>query len=270
MLVAGPMARTARDLLFLFDVLTDGRADAEVRVRSAADAAVRLPRGVLDRDGRFRDGHHGDTALEQALARLSAGGLALTRAAPALPLDTLLQSFYLLLTASGGLAVDDAAFDAAQREVAAAGPTLSPLRRVNLEGLTLDHRSWLRLHEERVRAREQIERLLRRETDVLLVPTVNVTAQRHDHSEPPQDRTIQVNGETRPFYSVCDWNSIASYTYLPAVSIPIGLTPDGLPVGVQAIGRRGSDRTLVEFALACEQALGVPPRPTTAAGRDAS
>lgn len=270
MLVAGPMARTARDLLFLFDVLTDGRADAE-----SASAPPPTPLSAFHAvswigTGGFETDTTVTQTLEQALARLSAGGLALTRAAPALPLDTLLQSFYLLLTASGGLAVDDAAFDAAQREVAAAGPTLSPLRRVNLEGLTLDHRSWLRLHEERVRAREQIERLLRRETDVLLVPTVNVTAQRHDHSEPPQDRTIQVNGETRPFYSVCDWNSIASYTYLPAVSIPIGLTPDGLPVGVQAIGRRGSDRTLVEFALACEQALGVPPRPTTAAGRNAS
>ena len=188
--------------------------------------------------------------LDQALANLRCGGLHLSGAAPSLDLNTLLESFYLVLTASAGIAVDDAGFAAARDELATAGADLSPLRRVNLRGLTLDHRSWLQLHEQRIRAGEQLEQLLRRETDLILVPTVNITAAAHDHSEPAQERTVQVNGEARHFYSVCDWNSIASYTYLPAVSIPIGLTVDGLPVGLQAIGRRGSDRALIEFALA--------------------
>lgn len=264
MLVPGPMARTARDILLLFDVLTN---HAPTRSQPAAPLPSFHAVSWIGTGG-FETDITVERVLDQALARLRAGGLRLASAAPALELDALLQSFYLLLTASGGLTVDDVAFSAAKSELARVGPDLSPLRSVNLRGLTLDHRSWLQLHEQRIRAGEQIEQLLGRDNDLLLVPTVNVTAQPHDHSEPAQDRTIHVNGQTRPFYSVCDWNSIASYTYLPAVSIPIGLTAGGLPVGLQAIGRRGSDRALLEFALACEQVLGIPPLPQPAAGRE--
>ncbi|HEY8533108.1 MAG TPA: amidase family protein [Micromonospora sp.] len=270
MLVPGPMARTARDMLVLYDVLRGGDKGATggspspATPLSAFHAVSWIGMGGFDTDTTV------EQVLHQALARLRAAGLRVVDAAPAVDLTALLWSFYALVTASGGLTVDDAAFRAAKDELATAGPTLSPLRRAALEGLTLDHRSWLRLHDQRIRVSEQLERLLQRETDLILVPTVNVTARAHDHSEPPQDRTIQVNGRTRPFYSVCDWNAIASYTYAPAVSIPVGVAADGLPVGLQAIGRRGSDRTLLEFALACEQVLGTPPSPTMNAGRDAT
>lgn len=256
MLVPGPMARTARDIILLFDVLT--QQDHPLPPPTAALAEFRAVSWIGQ--GGFPTASGVEQALDQALTRLQAAGLRLATAAPVLELDSLLHAFYLLLAASGGLAVDDACVAAARDELAAESG-LHPLQRVNLRGLTLDHRSWLQLNEQRVRAGERLEQLLRRDTDLILVPTVNVTARHHDHSEPAQKRTIQVDGETRHFYSVCDWNSIASYTYLPAVSIPVGLTSEGLPVGLQAIGRRGSDRALLEFALACEQTIGTPPLP---------
>lgn len=257
MVVAGPMARTGRDMCLLFDVLTSGlpRPAEPAKPMSAFQVVSWIGTGGFETDATV------EQVLDQALARLQSAGLRVNRQAPSLGLDALLQSFYLLLAASGGLGVDNASFAAAKAELATAGADQSPLRHVNLRGLTLDHRYWLQLHEQRTRTGEQIEQSLRGATELILVPTVNVTAQLHDHSEPAQDRTIQVNGETRHFYSVCDWNAIASYTYLPAVSIPVGLTTDGLPVGLQAIGRRGSDRTLLDFALACEQILGTPPLP---------
>jgi Asp-tRNA(Asn)/Glu-tRNA(Gln) amidotransferase A subunit family amidase len=49
----------------------------------------------------------------------------------------------------------------------------------------------------------------------------------------------------------------------PAITIPIGDTPDGLPVGLQIVGRRWQDHQLLAFAGMVEELLGAP----TAASR---
>ncbi len=46
-------------------------------------------------------------------------------------------------------------------------------------------------------------------------------------------------------------------TWQPAISVPAGFTPAGLPVGLQLVGRRLQDRQLLEFAYAFEQATQV-------------
>ncbi|MER6119534.1 amidase family protein [Streptomyces sp. NPDC001743] len=46
----------------------------------------------------------------------------------------------------------------------------------------------------------------------------------------------------------------------PAASVPAGFTPDGCPVGLQLVGRRGADASLLAMACAVEKALG-PLRP---------
>jgi aspartyl-tRNA(Asn)/glutamyl-tRNA(Gln) amidotransferase subunit A len=48
------------------------------------------------------------------------------------------------------------------------------------------------------------------------------------------------------------FNSPWSYTGLPTVSFPIGLTQDGLPLGIQLVGRRFDERRLFQTALWCE------------------
>jgi Asp-tRNA(Asn)/Glu-tRNA(Gln) amidotransferase A subunit family amidase len=48
----------------------------------------------------------------------------------------------------------------------------------------------------------------------------------------------------------------ASALGLPALAVPAGRSPEGLPVGVQLIGRRGEERTLVAVARVLERALG--------------
>jgi amidase len=69
-----------------------------------------------------------------------------------------------------------------------------------------------------------------------------------------------------PQHTYLDWMASAyliSVTGLPAISIPAGFTPDGLPVGLQLVGRRRGDWALLGVAHAVEAATGhgrrVPP-----------
>src|SRR5262245_41048132 len=62
-----------------------------------------------------------------------------------------------------------------------------------------------------------------------------------------------------PQESYLDWMRSAyliSVTGLPAISLPAGFTPAGLPVGLQLVGRRRADWHLLAVAAAFEQATG--------------
>lgn len=52
------------------------------------------------------------------------------------------------------------------------------------------------------------------------------------------------------------WNACG----LPALSVPVGLTPGGCPVGVQLVGPAGGERRLLGLAAALERATGWPQR----------
>ena len=51
-----------------------------------------------------------------------------------------------------------------------------------------------------------------------------------------------------------------SVTAHPAISIPFAFTPDGLPVGLQLVGRYGDERGLLELAAGIEAAVGASRR----------
>ncbi len=59
--------------------------------------------------------------------------------------------------------------------------------------------------------------------------------------------------------SQADLTSFASLAGCPAVSLPMGMLPDGLPVGLQLIGARGSDLRLLELAAVCAATLDLAP-----------
>jgi amidase len=62
-----------------------------------------------------------------------------------------------------------------------------------------------------------------------------------------------------PLESYLDWMRSAyliTVTGLPAISVPAGFTPDGLPVGLQLVGRRRADWHLLAVAAAFERATG--------------
>jgi aspartyl-tRNA(Asn)/glutamyl-tRNA(Gln) amidotransferase subunit A len=55
------------------------------------------------------------------------------------------------------------------------------------------------------------------------------------------------------------FNSPWSYTGLPTVSFPAGLSPEGLPLAIQLVGRPFDEARLLAVAAWCEHALAVPP-----------
>ncbi len=67
----------------------------------------------------------------------------------------------------------------------------------------------------------------------------------------------EINGVQLPTY--IDWMKSCYYitvTGLPAISVPCGFTPEGLPVGMQIVGRHQDDFGVLQLAHAFEAATG--------------
>ncbi|GAA0718171.1 amidase [Dokdonella soli] len=56
-----------------------------------------------------------------------------------------------------------------------------------------------------------------------------------------------------------DLTAFANLAGCPAVSLPMGTLPDGLPVGLQLVGRPGADLRLLELAAICAATLDAVP-----------
>ena len=55
------------------------------------------------------------------------------------------------------------------------------------------------------------------------------------------------------------FNGLWTMLHMPCLTLPAGAGPDGLPVGIQLVGRRHDDRRLIDIALWVERALGARP-----------
>ncbi len=85
--------------------------------------------------------------------------------------------------------------------------------------------------------------------DVLLTPTMPVTAFEVGRLAPA---TIDGQPVPESFDAWCALALPANLAGLPAASIPIGTGRDGLPVGLQLIGRRWADATVLRAAAAAD------------------
>jgi amidase len=117
---------------------------------------------------------------------------------------------------------------------------------------TLYHRDWLAANETRHRMRWKWAEFFK-EWDLLLCPAAASAAFPHDHEGERHERTIEVNGQRVPTTDQLFWAGLTGMVYLPATVAPIGLTPGGLPVGVQIAGPQYGDRTCIAFARLLEQ-----------------
>lgn len=94
------------------------------------------------------------------------------------------------------------------------------------------------------------------EHDLLLTPMMQLTAFEIGIASPAKVGGVPID----PFFD--DWCHLcypANLTGQPAISLPNGLGDDGLPVGLQMIGRRFEEATVLALAAAWERVM---PRPT--------
>jgi amidase len=73
-----------------------------------------------------------------------------------------------------------------------------------------------------------------------------------------QEYVTEINGQKLSTY--LDWMKSCYYVTLtghPAISVPAGFTDDGLPVGIQIVGRRNADFSVLQLAHSFEQATQV-------------
>jgi amidase len=90
------------------------------------------------------------------------------------------------------------------------------------------------------------------EWDVLLCPPSMTTAFPHRETGSP----LYVDGWEVEYWMVGAHSTLFNYTGHPAVVLPYGLDPDGLPIGVQIVGKRWDESRLLAIATALSRVSG--------------
>lgn len=92
--------------------------------------------------------------------------------------------------------------------------------------------------------------------DLVLAPVMPVAAFPHDTDRPFAEREIDVEGTAVPHYLATAWVCAIGVMLLPVVTLPVGKTEAGLPVGVQVVGPFLSDLWLLRVAELMDAAAG--------------
>jgi amidase len=269
--VAGPIARSARDLELALDLLV-----APGELESAA-WQVRIPRSRHESLRDYRVALWADSAtlgvdsrcleaMESYAADLRRAGARVDAARPEFePLEIYrLYIDVLFCIFSGGMPEEALAQFARAAVGLPPGDNSYPARIAR--AIELSHHGFMQLAERR----EQLFRVWRRffeRYDVLLCPAMPTVAFPHDHSGDEfghvaqYHRTTLVDGVKRPYLDGLQWPGIITVANLPATAVPTGRRIDGLPMGVQVVGPYLEDRTPLRFAQLAEREFGgfVPP-----------
>ena len=257
---AGPLARSVEDLA-LFDSVIAGAPDALPDI-DLKDARIGVPRG------HFFENLHPDTArvAEEALAALAAAGAVLVDAdMPEVPKLDEAAGFPIALyeTVPGldrylsehGLPIDFAALARS-----AASPDVAGL----LQGLSTEEGAIpepvYREALERARPALQAayaEYFASNGVIAAIFPTTPLPA-----APIGEDETVELNGARVPTFLTFIRNTgPSSVAGIPGLTLPAGLSADGLPIGMELDGPAGSDRALLALGAAVEAVLPAPPAP---------
>ncbi len=259
--VAGPMARDVDDLELGLDVLAGPDAWHRVGYR----LELPPPRHTDLRDYRIAvwldepscplDASVRTLLGETAKALESAGARVDYTARPEFEFDYAVRVFSDLIAAAmcGGYSREE--IEKMAELASGDGPHALAAARSSQR-----HRAWLSANERRLQMRQKWHAFFS-EWDAVLLPTLSTGAIPHDQSEPARERTIRVNGEVRPYSDLTLWVGLTGVSYLPATVVPVGLTSEQLPVGVQIAGPFLEDRTTLDLARRLSELNGGFQRP---------
>jgi amidase len=267
MAVVGPMARGAADLSLLLDVMAgpdplDAGVGYKLALPQSRHSDLRSFRVLVveghpllppDKDVR--------AAIETLAGNLAKAGVKLSHESPLLPDFAESSRLYMrrLLSFLGTFFQPEviAGAKAAAAQLPADDRSLAAER---LRGMTQTHRDWVLDDGARARLRAQWHEFFK-SFDAVICPIMPTPAYPHDHSLEQEKRRIKIDGKDYVYPDQLAWPGIATLPGLPATAIPLGLSREGLPVGVQIVGPWLEDRTPLKLAELIEREYGgfVPP-----------
>jgi Asp-tRNA(Asn)/Glu-tRNA(Gln) amidotransferase A subunit family amidase len=263
--VVGPMARTIEDLQTLFEVMAghdDGDPNAApVQVSSDAreldEATIgALKVGFFEDDGRTPVTQETRLAVQRAAALLSRSGFQVEPFRPD-GLEEARQRWWEFFGTAGGMILATMIFESTPR---GREPELSPILREFLAWTKAEPahtgESLLATWLGRDAVREKIL-LQMRKYPLLLCPTAAIPAFRHG------EREWRVEGKIVKYldaWSYCEWFNLLGF---PAVVVPMGFSDEGLPIGIQIVGRPWQEELVLAVAAKLEQERGPWQSPTS-------
>ncbi|HEY4441492.1 MAG TPA: amidase family protein, partial [Candidatus Elarobacter sp.] len=259
--VIGPLARSAADLALALDILA-GPNDLD-----AAGYRLELPpprctqtRGarvlILDQHPEIATAASIRTMLDRVASELEREGALVARGSPLLPdLARGARIFAALLFAAMAPRWPKQVIDELRAAATALPRDDDSVTGYRLRGATFSHGDWLLLDGERFQRRIAWKQLFR-EFDVVIAPPMPTPAFPHDHEPDFDARRIAIDGADYPYGDMSLWAAVATEPGLPATTVPIERTADGLPIGVQIIGPYLEDRTPLAFADLMERIFG--------------
>jgi amidase len=251
----GPLARSVEDLSLVFDAIV-GPAPADAGAwrlelppadaGSDRDTGVRGLRLALVPGDPDLPVNAATTDRLRAFADRLADAGAIVEERP-LPVSGR-ESFALwqeLVLPIIGLTLPDEVYQ--QLAAAAVGATGDDPASRGLRGLVTTYRDWARADQARLHAMARWQALFT-EVDAVLAPVMPTEAFPHDTERSTVDRNLDVDGESVWYGLATGWCGSSGVVRLPVVTLPTGLTPGGLPVGVQVIGPHLHDLRLLALA----------------------
>jgi Asp-tRNA(Asn)/Glu-tRNA(Gln) amidotransferase A subunit family amidase len=249
--VVGPMARTIEDVRILFEVMAgwdDGDpCAAPVDLREIHETVVRsMPIGFFEDDGRTPVTAATREAVRYAAFTLSSCGFRVDSFRPE-GLEEARRLWWEFFGTSGGMILEPM--------LRGHEPELSPILR--------EFFAWTKSASARLSASESLlaawlgrdalrEKILvqMRKYPVLICPTAAIPAFRHG------EREWQVEGKTVKYldaWSYCEWFNLLGF---PAAVVPMGYSEEGLPIGVQIVGRPWEEEAVLAVAAKLERESG--------------
>jgi amidase len=260
--VVGPMARTARDLTLLLDVmagpdpLTLGVAYELTLPPARHERLCDFRVLVLDEHPLNPTGSAVRAGVNRVVDALVDGGARVERHSPLLPDLTEAATIYTQLLISGSVArFPVEAHEQLRTRVAGLGADDRSLGATRLRAMVFSHRDWMEANYRRELHRHGWRQLFA-EFDAVVCPVTPTPAFPHDHNPDLLERRIDIDGVQYADLDQLVWAGLATMPGLPATAIPAGRSAEGLPVGVQLIGPAFEDRTPLRLAELLEQEIG--------------
>lgn len=251
--VAGPMARNCDDLALLFRTLADEPRPAP-RLKSLSGMRI----GLWASEKSFPLSTACAGAVETAAAAAVERGAHIAVVRPGIDGPDLLDLYLRLLLPILAADMPPGLVRAMQvgRPVARLLARREPFSRSKWALYSAStHVDWLEANEARERLKLAMASFFTN-WSAILAPVAPSPAFEHIDKGDSVTRKLLVDGKPTPYSAFHGWIALATICHLPAVTIPVAVTPEGLPVGAQIIGAPDGDEALLEIARQIEAELG--------------